>query len=98
MPPHVRQPALALLRTAVPVPDGPVRSKATSLVNLQGGYQLLGNLPATGEVSNLFNEQVSDIDCYFASRLPGEPLGGAEDIHVHRAVPRTIHISAVTAF
>jgi outer membrane receptor protein involved in Fe transport len=80
------------------VQDDSVRSKATSLVNLQGGYQLLKNLRATVDVFNLFNEQVSDIDYYFASRLPGEPLGGVEDIHFHPAVPRTIRISTVLAF
>ena len=80
------------------VQDDAVRSKATSLVNLQAGYQLLKNLRATADVFNLFNEQVSDIDYFFASRLPGEPLGGVEDIHFHPAVPRTIRLSAVIAF
>jgi outer membrane receptor protein involved in Fe transport len=80
------------------VQDDSVRSKATSLVNLQGGYQLLKNLRATADVFNLFDGKVSDIDYYFASRLPGEPLGGIQDIHIHPAVPRTIRISAVIAF
>jgi len=80
------------------VPDDSVRSKATSLVNLQGGYQLLKNLRATVDVFNLFNEQVSDIDYYYASRLPGEPPGGVEDIHFHPAVPRTIRVSATIGF
>ncbi|MCU1382709.1 MAG: tonB-dependent Receptor Plug domain protein [Acidobacteria bacterium] len=80
------------------VQDDSVRSKATSLVNMQGGYQLLKNLRATVDIFNLLNEQVSDIDYYFASRLPGEPLGGVEDIHFHPAAPRTIRISAVIGF
>jgi outer membrane receptor protein involved in Fe transport len=80
------------------VQDNSVRSEATSLVNLQGGYQLLKNLRVTADVFNLFNEQVSDIDYYFASRLPGEPLAGVEDIHFHPAVPRTVRISAVIGF
>jgi outer membrane receptor protein involved in Fe transport len=80
------------------VQDDSVRSKATSLVNLQGGYQLLKNLRVTADVFNLFNERVSDIDYFFASRLPGEPLGGVEDIHFHPAVPRTIRISVGIGF
>ena len=80
------------------VQDDTVRSKATSLVNLQAGFQLLKNLRATADVFNLFDEQVSDIDYYFASRLPGEPLGGVDDIHFHPAAPRTIRISAVVGF
>jgi outer membrane receptor protein involved in Fe transport len=80
------------------VQDDSVRSKATSLVNLQGGYQLLKNLRVTADVFNLFDEQVSDIDYYFTSRLPGEPLAGIDDIHFHPAVPRTVRISAVIGF
>ena len=80
------------------VQDGSVRSEATSLINLQAGYQLTKHLRATADVFNLFNEQVSDIDYFFASRLPGEPLGGVEDIHFHPAIPRTIRVSAVIGF
>ena len=47
---------------------------------------------------NLFDAQVSDIDYYFASRLPGEPPSGVNDIHVHPAVPRTLRVSLVVGF
>ena len=50
------------------VEDNSVRSKATSLVNLQGGYQLVKNVRVTADVFNLFNAQVSDIDYYFSRR------------------------------
>ena len=43
-------------------------------------------------------EAVSDIDYYFASRLPGEPPGGVEDIHFHPAVPRTVRVGLVVGF
>jgi len=33
------------------------------------------------DIFKLFDEAVSDIDYYFASRLPGEPLEGVSDIH-----------------
>ncbi len=75
-----------------------VRSKATSLVNLQAGYQLARRLRVTADVFNVFDEAVSDIDYYFASRLPGEPLRGVEDIHFHPAVPRTVRVSLVVGF
>ena len=55
-------------------------------------------MSATADVFNLLNEHVSDIDYYFASRLPGEPLAGVDDIHFHPAVPRTLWISAVIGF
>ena len=80
------------------VQDNSVRSEATSLMNLQAGYQLAKKLRVTADVFNLFNEAVSDIDYYFASRLPGEPLGGVEDIHFHPAVPRTVRVGLVVGF
>jgi outer membrane receptor protein involved in Fe transport len=80
------------------VQDDSVRSKATSLVNLRGGYQVARKLRVTADVFNLFDEAVSDIDYYFASRLPGEPLGGVQDIHFHPAVPRTVRVSLIVGF
>jgi hypothetical protein len=39
--------------------------------------------------------QASDIDYYYTSRLPGEPLGGIDDIHLHPAAPRTARVSLI---
>jgi outer membrane receptor protein involved in Fe transport len=77
------------------VQDNSVRSKATSLMNLQGGYQVSKALRVTADVFNLLNSADSDIDYYFASRLPGEPLAGVYDIHSHPALPRTLRVSVV---
>jgi hypothetical protein len=78
--------------------DDSVRSKATSLVNLQAGYQLAPRLRVVADVFNVLNAEVSDIDYYFTSRLPGEPLEGVEDLHFHPAVPRSVRISASVGF
>jgi outer membrane receptor protein involved in Fe transport len=80
------------------VPDNSVRSQATSLVNLQVGYQLARKLRVSGDIFNLFNGRMSDIDYYFASRLPGEPPGGLDDIHFHPVVPRTARLSLIVGF
>jgi len=80
------------------VEDNSVRSKATTLLNLEGGYQATPNLRVNVEVFNLANASVSDIDYYFASRLPGEPVGGVYDIHMHPAVPRTARVSLIVGF
>jgi len=80
------------------VADATVRSKATSLVNFDAGYRLMKHLRLTAAVFNAFDSKVSDIDYFFESRLPGEPLGGVEDIHFHPAVPRTARLSLVVAF
>ena len=78
--------------------DDSVRSKATTLLNFEGGYQFVKALRANVQVYNLLDAKVSDIDYYFASRLPGEPIGGVDDIHVHPAVPRTLRVSLIVGF
>jgi len=80
------------------VDDGSVRSKATKLVNLEGGYQIRKSVRAVVDVFNLFDDAVSDIDYYFASRLPGEPPGGVNDIHSYQAVPRTARVGLIFSF
>ena len=80
------------------IDDDSVRSKATSLTNVQVGYQPLRRLRATLDIFNLLNAEASDIDYYFTSRLPGEPLSGVDDRHVHPAVPRTLRLSATVTF
>ena len=77
------------------VEDNSVRSQPTTLINLQAGYDVARNLRLTADVFNVLNAQVSDIDYYFASRLPGEPLAGVNDVHFPPAVPRTLRVSLV---
>ena len=55
-----------------------MRSEATSLLNLEGGYKLSKRVKIGVDVFNLLNARDSDIDYYYASRLPGEPAGGVE--------------------
>ena len=80
------------------VEDNSVRSQPTTLINVQGGYDFAKNLRVTADLFNLFDAKVSDIDYYFTSRLPGEPLAGVDDIHFHPAVPRTLRVSMVIGF
>ena len=41
---------------------------------------------------NLLDSDDHDIDYYYASRLPGEPTGGVEDIHFHVFEPRQFRV------
>ena len=75
------------------VEDDSVRSEATSLVNLQAGYRLSNRTRLVLDVFNLFNAEHSDIDHFYASRLPGEPAEGVADIHTHPTAPRTLRVS-----
>jgi hypothetical protein len=80
------------------IEDNSVQSKATSLVNLQAGYQLTTKLKLAVDVFNAFNSTDSDIDYFYASRLPGDPPGGVEDIHTHPTLPRTARVNLVIGF
>ena len=80
------------------VEDNSVRSEPTSLLNLQGGYEVAKNMRLTADVFNVLDAKVSDIDYYFPARLRGEPLSGVDDIHFHPAVPRTVRVSLVVGF
>ena len=65
--------------------DNSVRSKATSLVNAELGYRLSRLLRVALDVFNLLNARNSDVDYFYTSRLPGEPLAGIADTHSSRA-------------
>jgi outer membrane receptor protein involved in Fe transport len=75
------------------VEDGSVRSRATSLVNLEAGYAFPRDLRLTLEVFNLLDARASDIDYFYASRLRGEPAP-VNDIHFHPAEPRSLRLVA----
>jgi outer membrane receptor protein involved in Fe transport len=71
------------------IEDDSVRSAASTLVNARLGYQVTPNLRLTLDVFNVFDQQSSDVDYFYVSRLPGEPLEGVEDIHTHPVDRRT---------
>ena len=74
------------------VEDNGVRAPATTLVNASVGYPL-GRVRVQASVLNLFNARASDIQYYYASRLPGEAPSGAADVHFHPAEPRQLRVS-----
>jgi outer membrane receptor protein involved in Fe transport len=50
------------------------------------------------DVFNLLNARDSDIDYFYASRLPGEPSTGIDDIHFHPMLPRTARVNLIVGF
>jgi hypothetical protein len=74
------------------VADNSVRSTATTLLNASVGYPL-GRVHVQASVLNLFNARASDIQYYYASRLPGEAPSGVSDVHFHPVEPRQLRIS-----
>ncbi len=80
------------------IEDNTVRSKATSLVNLQAGCQVARNVKVAFNVFNVFNAADSDVDYFYVSRLPGEPPDGIADIHTHPTLPRTARVNLIVGF
>jgi hypothetical protein len=72
--------------------DNAVRANAHSLLNLNVGYRL-GGARLDVSVLNLLDEEHSDVQYLFESRLPGEPAAGVEDVHFHPAEPRQLRVS-----
>jgi outer membrane receptor protein involved in Fe transport len=78
--------------------DNSVKSRSTSLINGEVGYKFSERIRLTAEGFNLFDAEVSDIDYFFASRLPGEPDEGVEDLHFHAAIPRSARVVLRVSF
>jgi hypothetical protein len=78
--------------------DGSVRSKPTTLLNLEGGYELKRGVRVVVDVFNVFDAKRSDIDYFYTSRLPGEPAGGVDDVHFHPTLPRAVRLALQLSF
>ena len=50
------------------------------------------------DLLNILNRANDDIAYYYASRLPGEPAAGVNDIHLHPAEPRLVRFSVMRKF
>ena len=72
------------------VEDNSVRSGSTMLVNSRVGYSVLKNLTLTLDCLNLLDSGDHDIDYFYRSRLPGEPVSGVDDVHFHPVEPREL--------
>jgi hypothetical protein len=73
-------------------------SKSTTIWNGEAGYGVTNRTRRTLEVFHLFDSDVSVIDYFYTSRLPGEPLGGVDHIHLHPSLPRTARVTLQVSF
>jgi hypothetical protein len=69
--------------------DASVTSPSTTVWNGELGYHVSSRARIVLEVFNLLDAKVSDIDYFYTSRLPGEPIAGVNDLHTHPALPRS---------
>ncbi|HXI06607.1 MAG: TonB-dependent receptor domain-containing protein [Bradyrhizobium sp.] len=80
------------------IEDDSVRSLSSLIFNARAGYRFDNGLRIQLDVLNLFNTQTNQIEYCYVSRLPGEPIAGVADRHVHAAEPRAIRITAAARF
>jgi outer membrane receptor protein involved in Fe transport len=80
------------------IEDNTVRSHSTTLVSVRAGYKFGKQLRAQLDAFNLLNRRTSQIDYFYASRLPGEPAAGVNDVHFHPAEPRSLRIALIASF
>ena len=75
------------------VEDASVEATRSMLVNAEAGYRLARGTRLVADVLNLLDVRASDIEYYYRSRLPGEPVTGVDDVHTHPVAPRTARLS-----
>lgn len=79
------------------IEDGSVDSRASWQVNGRLGYRK-DDWELALDILNILGRDDNDIEYFYASRLPGEPLAGVDDVHLHPAEPRTFRISLTKYF
>ncbi|MHA4867114.1 TonB-dependent receptor [Duganella sp. PWIR1] len=80
------------------IEDNSVRSASTAIAYARVGYKFNRRWSMQLDAFNLFDRKVSDIDYYYASRLPGEPAEGVDDIHYHPAERRSFRVTVKAVF
>ena len=80
------------------IEDDSVTSHSTTLVNARLGYKWENGIRLQLDAFNIFNAQASQIDYYYTSRLPGEPLAGINDAHFHPVEPLAVRFTVAKAF
>ena len=78
--------------------DNSRQSRGTTLAYLRVGYKLAPESRLALDVFNLFDRKASDIDYFYASRLPGEGAAGGSDIHFHPVEPRSVRVTLTANF
>ncbi|MFB0612377.1 TonB-dependent receptor [Aurantiacibacter poecillastricola] len=98
--------AAARLRYLGPHPlveDNSVRGDSTTLVNARIAWTpqdiaLLDGWAVHAELLNVFDSKDDDIDYFYATRLPGEPLGGVEGVNSRIVEPRQLRVGLTRQF
>ena len=80
------------------IEDDGVRSLSSLIFNARAGYRFDNGMRLQLDALNLFNANTSQIEYFYTSRLPGEPIGGVADRHVHPAEPLAVRLTLAGRF
>ncbi|MET0677978.1 MAG: TonB-dependent receptor [Bradyrhizobium sp.] len=80
------------------IEDDSVRSLSSLIFNARAGYRFDNGWKVQLDALNLFNARTNQIEYYYLSRLPGEPIGGVSDRHVHPAEPLAVRLTLAGRF
>ena len=80
------------------IEDASVAADGSFLVNAEAGYRLTQGMRIVLDVLNVFDASDSDVEYFYASRLPGEPLEGVDDRHAHPVAPRAARVALRVGF
>ena len=80
------------------IEDDSVHSLSSLIFNARAGYRFDNGIRVQLDVLNLFNARTSQIEYYYLSRLPGEPIGGVVDRHLHPVEPGAIRLTLTGKF
>jgi outer membrane receptor protein involved in Fe transport len=67
-------------------------------VTAQLGYKPRETWRLKLDLFNVFDTRASDVDYFYASRLPGEPRDGIGDVHTHPGEPRSLRLGLTATF
>jgi outer membrane receptor protein involved in Fe transport len=81
------------------IEDNSQRGRSALTTNLRVSHRFSPKTSLTLDVFNLFNRKVNDIEYFYDSRLPTEPLDAAvADRHLHPAEPRSLRLTLAHSF
>nr|WP_312017458.1 TonB-dependent receptor plug domain-containing protein [Bradyrhizobium sp. AUGA SZCCT0431] len=80
------------------IEDDSARSLSSLIFNARAGYRFDSGIRLQLDVLNLFNAKTNQIEYYYLSRLPGEPIDGVADRHVHPAEPLAVRLTLAGRF
>jgi outer membrane receptor protein involved in Fe transport len=79
------------------IEDDSVRSRPTTLVNLEAGYRFAKRYKLSAALYNVFDSRDNDITYFYESQLAGESEP-VTDIHFHPVEPRTVRVTLSGTF